>query len=364
MRETGLLLTAEQAGGDLTPAQSSTSGGQAGTWVFAPVEEYLTVPGVTAATRVGAYPVAIVMGNRASNGALYGVDRLEFPQVAFFRSDFAPSSLGALMNHLAERDRILVHPDLLADYQLAIGDAITLSFGAFGERRTIPFVIADVVDYFPTYYPDEARYLFVANLDYIFDQLGTMFPYDVWLRADPRLDAVDIRDEATKQSIQVANVQGWQQSLEAERSRPERIGFFGILSVGFAAAAFLTVLGFLLHAFISFRRRFIEFGILRAIGLSLGQMVALLALEQLLLIMAGVTVGTALGASVSRLFVPFLHAGESGAQVPPFVVHIAWNNVVMLYITFAAMLVFLIGGLIWFLSRLKTFEAVKLGEAV
>jgi len=40
----------------------------------------------------------------------------------------------------------------------------------------------------------------------------------------------------------------------------------GLLSVGFITAAVLTVLGFILYAMFSFRRRFIELGMLRAVG--------------------------------------------------------------------------------------------------
>ena len=42
-----------------------------------------------------------------------------------------------------------------------------------------------------------------------------------------------------------------------ERQRPERQGFYGLLSVGFVASAFLTVLGFLFYSLLSLQRRFV-----------------------------------------------------------------------------------------------------------
>ena len=60
-----------------------------------------------------------------------------------------------------------------------------------------------------------------------------------------------------------------------------------MLSVGFLAAALLTVLGFFLYALFSFRRRFIEMGVLRAVGLSAGQMTVFLASELAFLIVVG-----------------------------------------------------------------------------
>ena len=89
------------------------------------------------------------------------------------------------------------------------------------------------------------------------------------------------------------------------------------------------MLGFLLHSFISFRRRFVEFSVLRAIGLSVGQMIGLLGIEQLVLVGAGITAGTGLGVWVSDRFIPFLQVGTARHfDIPPFVVLIAWDDVI------------------------------------
>jgi putative ABC transport system permease protein len=97
--------------------------------------------------------------------------------------------------------------------------------------------------------------------------------------------------------------------IAAEQTRPERQGLFGLLTAGFFASAVLTVLGFLVYAVVSFRRRFIELGTLRAVGLSVGQMAAYLAGEQAILILTGAGLGTILGVTASRLFIPYLQVG-------------------------------------------------------
>jgi putative ABC transport system permease protein len=133
--------------------------------------------------------------------------------------------------------------------------------------------------------------------------------------------------------------------------------------VGFLAAASLTVLGFLLYAVFSFRQRFIELGVLRAIGLTLGQMVAFLTGEQLTLIVTGAAVGTALGVWASHLFVPFLQV-RSGPHphTPPFVVQIAWSDIDRIYLVFGGMLLVGVVAMTIMLIRMRVFEAVKLGE--
>jgi putative ABC transport system permease protein len=150
-----------------------------------------------------------------------------------------------------------------------------------------------------------------------------------------------------------------------DRGRPERQGLFGLLSVGFVASAFLTALGFLFYSGLSFQRRFIEFGMLRAIGLSTGQLSALLAAEQALILGIGAIAGTLIGVSASQLFIPFMQvASGPHAQTPPFLVEIAWERIGIIYLIFAIMLLGAVTITLLLLRRMKLFQAVKLGETI
>ena len=136
-----------------------------------------------------------------------------------------------------------------------------------------------------------------------------------------------------------------------------------MLSVGFMAAAALTVLGFLVYAVVSFQQRFIELGMLRAVGLSVGQMAGNLAGEQAMVILSGGTLGTVLGIAASELFIPYMQVGaDKFARVPPFVVQIAWGELWIIYAIFGAMFIVAVSVLVALLVRMKVFEVVKLGE--
>jgi len=125
------------------------------------------------------------------------------------------------------------------------------------------------------------------------------------------------------------------------------------------------VLGFLLYALFSFRRRFIELGMLRAIGLSTRQMMAFLTSELAFLFLVGLGAGTGLGVGVSSWFIPLLQVGNRMADmVPPFLVRIDWPSVFQIYILFGLLFVGALGVLTALLVRMKIFQAVKLGEAV
>ena len=120
-----------------------------------------------------------------------------------------------------------------------------------------------------------------------------------------------------------------------------------------------------LYVLFSFRQRFIELGVLRAAGLSMGQMSGYMAWELTFLILLGVALGTGLGVLASRLFIPFLQIGSRlSALVPPFQVLIAWPAIFQIYgmlvLLFGVTLVILLASL----RGMKIFQAIKLGETV
>ena len=138
--------------------------------------------------------------------------------------------------------------------------------------------------------------------------------------------------------ITVMNWKSSRDDIAEEQDLPERQGLFGVLSVGFLASALLTVLGFFLYALFSFRRRFIELGTLRAIGLSAGQMTTFLAWELAFVIFLGLAGGTIIGALISSVYIPFLQVGSDAQSItPPFLVEIAWPAILRIYSLFVVM---------------------------
>jgi putative ABC transport system permease protein len=334
-------------------------------WFFLPVSEHLKVPGVLAAARVADTPIEIKTGSSTIQAAFIGVDRVDFPQTAYWRRDFASLPLGYLMNDLARTgEGVLVLRSFMEANALRPGDSLQIIAYPFGVNKDLTMTIVGTFDYFPTWYPDQGP-LIVGNLDYFFEQVGGEFPYDVWLKTDPKADYPTLINAVRELYMHLSNEKVSPLELIAEQARPERQGFFGLLSVGFVSLALLTVLGFLLYALFSFRRRFIELGMLRAVGLSSFQMIVFLASELAVLILVGLGAGTGLGIWVSNLFIPSLQVGDTvAARIPPFIVQIDWGSVFQIYILFGFLFFAALSVLTAMLLRMKIFQAVKLGEAV
>jgi putative ABC transport system permease protein len=87
-----------------------------------------------------------------------------------------------------------------------------------------------------------------------------------------------------------------------------------------------------------------------------------IALEQVLLIGLGALAGSLLGVLVSQLFIPFMQVGGSLANtIPPFVVRIAWRDLLLIYASLGVALIVALSIMLVSLRRLKAFEAIKLG---
>lgn len=333
------------------------------------ISEHLKIPGVEHVTRVGKYNGTFSYGVGELPARFMGIDRLEFPQVAFYRNDFASQSLGALMNALAATPNgLLVPAGMLEEIGLRIGDELNVDMMVVDQNTSLKMVIVGTYDYFPTVFPGQ-RPTLVFNLEALFDDPDSAVGYDVWLNLRPDTDMKAL-DYQIRQLIglnqAVIEVQGNAfQEVKEMLDQPERVGLFGVLNVGFIATGLMPGIGFVLYSYASLRRRFIQLGILQAIGLSVKQLVGYLALEQFLLMGIALACGAGIGLATSKLFVPFLQIGAGRtAPVPPFEVLIGWSESAWLSLAFGLVLFMTMIGTIWYLAHMKVFQAVKMGEAM
>jgi putative ABC transport system permease protein len=87
--------------------------------------------------------------------------------------------------------------------------------------------------------------------------------------------------------------------------------------------------------------------------------------ELAFLILLGLGAGTWIGILISQFFIPYLQIGtDVTANIPPFTVDVAWQAVGRLYVLFGGLFVVALGVLMVLLTRMKVFQAIKLGETV
>ena len=328
-------------------------------WRYPPFAVVQSIPGVEAATRVLRLPVFVDGLEGNIEATVLGIDRAAFSQAGWWRDDFSQESLGALTNRLALDSRgVLVSSSFIEETGLQVGNELFLIVE--GVSRPIRFTITGVLNYFPTLYPDDGHF-FVGNLDHIYRTIGNR-PYDIWMRLEGAASPAAILDTLRARGfiITAATDSRWETAVW--RTDPQRTALFGILSLGFIVAIVISGLGFLLHALFALRQRILQFGLLRAIGLSTTQITAVVVYEKLFLVLLAVVGGTLIGALTAALFVPLLQIGTAvHGSTPPFVVAPAWGQAVKIYLAFVVMVTVTLAMVIGQLRQLRIYEAIKLG---
>ena len=326
-----------------------------------PFHIHKELTGVKDAARVLTRRGNISIGDRnVANGTLMAIDPIDFAHVSWFRDDLTEEHFYYYLNLLIDyEDAVLVNREFFERHRLKLGDWVSYRIGF----STIDFFVAGVIDYWPTVYPANFP-LLVGNLDYVQAQY-IIEPYNVWLALEDDASLQTIVDELREEGIYVTNVKDVRNRLVEGRRNPERMGIFGILSISFVVAVLITVMGFFLYNFLSLRKRMLEFGVMRAIGLSISQLISILSMEQFLTVGFGFGLGTIYGVIVSRVFLPFLQISQNlEGVVPGFRTVIQRSDISSILIILGISLIIGLLILAFILIKLKLHEAIKLGEEV
>ncbi len=330
------------------------------------ISEFTSMPHVLGATRIGEYAAKARLTSGSVEGRFVGVDRADLGPVVFWRSDFANIRLGYLTNALAlQEDSVLATREFMEQRALDIGDLIELDLRSGGEVFKINLQIVGELNYFPRWYPEKDGALFVGNLDYLFEQAQIELAHRVIMRVGPDFNQREFSRAVFDRGAAGVLVDEPITRIVREQSRPERQGLFGLLSIGFITSSLATMIGFLLYTVFSYQRRYVELGILRAIGLSQSSMILSVAWELGLLIIMGLALGLGIGLVVSVLYIPYMQFVSSlEGVVPPYVVTMAWSEIAQIVALFLATFLLIMFILLVILRRMRIFQAVKLGETL
>jgi putative ABC transport system permease protein len=153
--------------------------------------------------------------------------------------------------------------------------------------------------------------------------------------------------------------------VSAEILQPQRQGLFGLLSIGFIATGVMSMIGLLAYVLLTLRKRSVEFGVLRAIGIRQSDLRRTLSLEQIITIGFSTLSGISIGMLTSVLYLPFLKVRQGVyPDTPPFLVSFAQFDTLMIVCVALGLMVGVIILELIIVQRMRIGEAVKLGEAV
>ncbi len=341
-----------QAGSDLAFTPQPLTPGQLlvdGSWIPLP-SEFHNLQGVAGATRVADLSVGIRLSDQLEiHGRFLGIDRADFPRVAWFRRDFATESLGGLMNRLALNPLgVLVSESFVASHNLRVGDQIrVISSSDLAIQEHSLFTIVGTYRYFPTVYEQQAVTV-VGNLEGLSSLMGFTVSHDLWLKLQTGTSGeVVLKQVSTDLRVRPSRPRDVQSDIAQQNTKIERTGTWGTYTIGFLAAVFMAVLGLSVFSYASLRERVYQFSVLRALGMQHGQLVTQVICEYILLAVFGALAGISIGVMAANQIVPsFQILRGPGILVPPLVpvvpVQSLWMVSALLVLVIVAVEVFTI----------------------
>ncbi len=333
-----------------------------------PFDSYTNLDGVAAVTKALMIDNANVYidNDFLQDISLLGIIPHEFGKTAWFRDDLLPYHWYQYLNLMTDSPQaVLVSKAFKDTLGLKEGDWLAVSWD---KQQLLNVVIYAFIDYWPTLNPYKKTngapnpYFIVANLNYI-QLVHSVEPYQVWLKKKPGATSNQIYRDMAKKKIELVYDADATAQIIKQKNDPMLQGTNGALTLNFIVTIIVSIIGFLIFWIMAIKKRVLQFGIFRAIGLTLPKIIKMLVWEQFLITGAAIVAGIFIGNITGRIFVPLLQMVYSAEeQVPPFRIISYPGDYLRLYVIFALMLIVAMFVLWRIITKINISQALKLGE--
>lgn len=332
---------------------------------------FLAMDGVQSCAKVLTDSVSVsVSGGTLKNVQLMAINTKAFGQTIWMKEGLNPYPINAYLNAISQNSRgVLVSRNAQTDFGMKLGDVISYKMSS-GE--SIRGTICGFVDYFPSYAPvtyakgtdglyrETPNYLVVANLSQVQAECGVT-PYEVWIKTNGSTDF--IYDFAEENGVTFTRFRDASAELVEMKNDPVLQGTNGILTVGFIVVLLLCTVGFLIYWVLSIQSRTLQFGIFRAMGLSMREILTMLLNEHLFISGLSIVTGAAVGKLTAKLYMPLIQLAYAASDnALPLQVVSRSGDMARIAIVVGVMLAVCLTVLGVLISRMKIAQALKLGE--
>ena len=344
------------------PDRQADPNSQSSLYLEPDFEKYRNIDNVAGATKV--YKMDGDFAGRFEGFVtVMGINPKEFGEIANFDSSLMDVHWYHYLNALAvDPEGILVSSEFKEDgYEL--GDHLIYEVFDTNFRGTI----YGFIDYWPGYTPTSTiggkrhtNHLVVANFDQINTTVG-LKPYEIWMKLDG--SSQPVYKFVKENSKKLTTFHDTNASLIAIKNEPMLQGTNGVLTSNFITVLLLCSVGFLIYWILSIRSRELQFGIYRAMGMSVREVLAMLVCEQILISGSSILIGVLAGSLATKLFLPLIQVAYSGSkQVLPIRMVSEVGDSIRLFAIIGLMIVVCMAVLAWLISKIHIAQALKLGE--
>ena len=337
------------------------------------LEVYRELEGVNAATRVFVSESATAQyakENKSIRTNVMGIESKEFGETAWFKTSLLDQHWYRYLNALTcSPDAVLLSSNYQTAYGYKVGDSLTYRISGTEFTGTI----YGFVDYWPgyiSYYTtidnetglatNKDQFLIVSNLNYMESMAGSL-SCEIWM--DFEDSSSSIYTYASENNIYFASFSDANANLIDLKNTPVLQGTNGILTTNFIVILLLCTVGFLIYWILSIQSRTLQFGIFRAMGMSMREIITMLIGEQVLISGTAIGIGFVAGVLSSRIFVPLVQSAYLPEQqyIPMEPVSMV-SDMVRLGVVVGLMILVCLCVIGWIVSKIRISQALKLGE--
>lgn len=305
-----------------------------------------------------------IQNHKDIKATLLAIDTKGFGEVAIMKDGLLKNHWYHYLNSLSQEAKgVVVSTSFRDELGYQLGDKI---FYGFKDVETATGYICGFVDFWPsmqsTFSGDNGvSYFVVANLPYLESMWGTQ-PYEIWMK-NLEDSSQYIYDFTEKHGVAYEKFEDFNAELVAMKNEPELQATNGVLTVGFIVILVLCSAGFLIYWILSIQSRALQFGIFRAMGMTMKEVLGMLFNEQIFVSGVSIAAGIGIGKLASQLFVPMIQmVYNSGKQLLPSEIQSAAADTLKMYLVVAVVMFICFGILGWLIKKIKIAEALKLGE--
>jgi len=254
----------------------------------------------------------------------------------------------------------LANPTFMQTTALRVGDLVRTQI----NQAEVDFRIAGVVNYFPTMYEQSQAGYLITSRDLLLALLNdttqsSTNPNEVLIQTDGRTSLESLSSLVPMLS------QSWQAESERKtlKANPLALGLRGVTFFGSALTILLSLVGFATHFYMSVRQREMQYGVMRAMGMSSRQLYSSIVWEQAVLILTGLVLGTGLGILLNQITLPRLPVSLGDRQpIPPFMPRADWLAMGLLYLILVVSFLIMLIIVTALLRRARLHRILRIGQ--
>ena len=336
--------------------------------VEAKTDPISSIEGIEKVTKVINETNSVVYGKKAKTTrgtTLMGINPDEFREIAWWREDILENNMDYYLQLLKNNSAaVLLSSSLKEKLSVELGNTINIQV-LNGDRLTC--VVAAFIDYWPTYYENidgelEEKDMIVMNYNYLQNQSAPLY-YSIWAKTNETVDTKTIYDGIEATGLKLISLSDRRQETIAAKGDALFQGINGTLTMGFVMTLVISAIGFIIFWILSVKKRSLQFGILRSMGLRQKGITAILSWDQFFVSGTSVLVGLAVGFITSKLYIPVLQISAAASdQIPQLLITSSSADYIRIVVSVLVMIIIGIMVLSGVTRRMYIGQTLKLGE--